>query len=242
MSYIPAMLAKQVVVTVGHNTTTNATAVFDPAEIFAELNDTVIFNCTSLPILAASLSYPHFVSVTLGNHTVTQSTFSSPCTPAHDINVTLNGFDSGFRDTVNGTAITILSVPITPDIANKTLWFFDYNTCAQGGVGGININDSTTETLAGFAVSIVYHMLVPLRLIEGKTDSCFVFVAQRNAIRLNGTGLNQTTSTPSSSHSVASPLLPTQTSTGSPSNGQREVALGGLSVLPLILAAFALAL
>ena len=61
-----------------------------------------------------------------------------------------NSFDSGFRDTVNGTAITNLVVPITD---NSTIWFFDVNTCARGGVGGINVNDSSTETLDGFRVS-----------------------------------------------------------------------------------------
>ena len=81
---------------------------------------------------------------------MTQSTFASPCIPAHDTNITINGFDSGFRDTVNGTAITNLVVPITD---NSTIWFFDVNTCARGGVGGINVNDSSTETLDGFRVS-----------------------------------------------------------------------------------------
>ena len=84
------------------------------------------------------------------NHAATQSTFASPCIPAHDTNITINGFDSGFRDTVNGTAITNLVVPITD---NSTIWFFDVNTCARGGVGGINVNDSSTETLDGFRVS-----------------------------------------------------------------------------------------
>lgn len=95
----------------------------------------------------------HHPAVTQGNHTVTQSTFASPCIAAHETNSSINGFDSGFRDTVNGTAVTILSVPITADIANQTLWFFDYNTCGEGGVGGINPNQSSLETLAGFEVS-----------------------------------------------------------------------------------------
>ena len=66
---------------------------------------------------------------------MTQSTFASPCIPAHDTNITINGFDSGFRDTVNGMAITNLVVPITD---NGTTWFFDVNTCqrARGGVEG----------------------------------------------------------------------------------------------------------
>jgi len=195
-----AVSAKNVVVTVGKNTTDNATMVFDPAEIVANLNDIVVFNFTE------------------GNHTVTQSTFASPCTPAHDTNSTINGFDSSFRDTVNGTAVTILTVPITPELENQTIWFFDFNTCAQGGVGGINIDDNSTETLDGFV---------------------------RNAIRLNGTGADNTTSssaslspTGASSHSsVPSPTGSTSNSGASP---ERQLALGAMAVVPLVLAALAL--
>lgn len=86
--------------------------------------------------------------VTEGNHTAIQSTFSSPCIPAHITNQTINGFDSGFRNTDNGTAITTLTFTVTDP--NTTVWFYDANTCAQGGVGGININESSTETLDGF--------------------------------------------------------------------------------------------
>jgi hypothetical protein len=93
-----------------------------------------------------TLSFP----VTFGNHSVTQSTFSSPCIPAHDTNVTINGFDSGFRDAGNSQAIT--NLPVVVQDSTTTIWFFDYNSCAQGGVGGININGSSTETLQGFQV------------------------------------------------------------------------------------------
>ena len=84
---------------------------------------------------------------------VTQSLFASPCIPANLANSTINGFDSGFRDAGNFTAITQLSVPITPQIENQTLWFYDYNTCGEGGVGGINVNDSDYENLEAFTVS-----------------------------------------------------------------------------------------
>ena len=84
---------------------------------------------------------------------MTQSLFASPCIPANLANSTINGFDSGFRDAGNFTAITQLSVPITPQIENQTLWFYDYNTCGEGGVGGINVNDSDYENLEAFTVS-----------------------------------------------------------------------------------------
>ena len=95
--------------------------------------------------------------VTNGNHTATESTFSSPCIPAHETDNTINGFDSGFRDTQPGTAGSILSVPILIQNENHTFWFFDYNTCGQGGVGVINNNESSSETLAGFTVGVPMH-------------------------------------------------------------------------------------
>ncbi len=97
--------------------------------------------------------------VTQGNHTVTQSLFATPCIPAHDANITINGFDSAFRDAGNGTAITILTVPITPEIENQTIWFFDYNTCGQGGVGGINVNESSFENTDAFIVRYILRSL-----------------------------------------------------------------------------------
>src|SRR5216684_4231289 len=91
-------------------------------------------------------------TVTNGNHTATESTFSSPCIPAHDTNVNINGFDSGFRNTQPDTSGSILSVPITTDNVNHTFWFYDYNECGEGGVGVINNDESSNETLAGFLV------------------------------------------------------------------------------------------
>lgn len=165
MASATAVSAADIYVQVGGNTSTNASLVFQPQLITAVEGDIVFFNCTStshrlLPYYIILII--HHTTVTMGNHTVTQSTFASPCIPAHDTNSSINGFDSGFRDTVNGTAITILSVPITADIANTTLWFFDYNTCGEGGVGGINPNQSSLETLAGFQVSLFFFELFKL--------------------------------------------------------------------------------
>ncbi|CCM03922.1 uncharacterized protein FIBRA_06073 [Fibroporia radiculosa] len=188
------------VITVGHNTTSNASLVFQPQEVHAELGDTVLFNFTD------------------GNHTAIQSTFSEPCIPAHQTNITINGFDSGFRDAGNGTAITILSVPILAENVNTTMWFFDWNTCAEGGVGVINANDSSTETLAGF---------------------------ERNALRLNGTGYATSTSasatsTPSSGGANGGGSSASPSTTSTTSSAGRNAALGGLAVAPLLLAAFSL--
>jgi hypothetical protein len=67
-------------------------------------------------------------------------------------NKTLNGFDSSFRDAGNGSAFTNLLITILDP--SKPMWFFDYNTCAQGGVGVIN--PTSSQTLDAFQVSSGY--------------------------------------------------------------------------------------
>ncbi|KZT72268.1 hypothetical protein DAEQUDRAFT_722926 [Daedalea quercina L-15889] len=182
-------------ITVGGNTTTNGSLVFQPEEVTARIGDTVYFNFTQ------------------GNHSVMQSTFSEPCVWI-DNTEAYNGFTSGFRDAGNGTAISGYSLPIT---SNDTIWFFDWNTCAIGGVGGINVNESSTATLAGFV---------------------------RNAKRLNGT---TTSSSASSSATASSGSSGTSTGSGASSQSstassgaERTVVAGGVAVIPLILAALAL--
>ncbi|KAK0494846.1 hypothetical protein EDD18DRAFT_285952 [Armillaria luteobubalina] len=182
------VLAENIVVTVGHNTTNNASAVFQPQSVTAKLNDIVVFNFTE------------------GNHTVTQSLFYAPCIPANGANNTINGFDSSFRDTANGTAITILTVPITSDIENQTLWYFDYNTCGQGGVGVINVNASSTETLEGF---------------------------ERNAIRLNGTASSSSSS--SSASRTSTSTSSSSTGESGSNDAQRTVVFVGAVMIPVIL-------
>ncbi|PPQ63014.1 hypothetical protein CVT24_005960, partial [Panaeolus cyanescens] len=182
-----AAYAKTIVVTVGGNTTDNAGAVFEPQSVIANEGDIVFFNFTQ------------------GNHTVTQSTFAAPCVPAHFTNETINGFDSSFRNAGNFSAITNLPVTITNP--NETIWFFDWNLCAQGGVGAININETSLETLDGFV---------------------------RNAIRLNGT---DSTSTSNSASPTATNPSHTANGTPTPSIGaspERTVQLGFALVLPAI--------
>ncbi|KAI5833826.1 Le.flp1-like protein [Schizophyllum commune Tattone D] len=177
--------ARDIWIQVGGNTSDNASAVFQPQQVTAQLNDIVFFNFTQ------------------GNHTVTQSLFASPCIPANLANSTINGFDSGFRDAGNFTAITQLSVPITPQIENQTLWFYDYNTCGEGGVGGINVNDSDYENLEAFT---------------------------RNAERLNGSDSDSDSSSSSSSRSATrSATAHTSSETGS--NGVLGLTVGSASKL-----------
>ncbi|KAL1706373.1 Le.flp1-like protein [Schizophyllum commune] len=188
--------ARDIWIQVGGNTSDNASAVFQPQQVTAQLNDIVFFNFTQ------------------GNHTVTQSLFASPCIPANLANSTINGFDSGFRDAGNFTAITQLSVPITPQIENQTLWFYDYNTCGEGGVGGINVNDSDYENLEAFT---------------------------RNAERLNGSDSDSDSSSSSSSRSATrSATAHTSSETGS--NGVLGLTVGSASKLAGFLSAVGVSL
>lgn len=183
--------AKTIVITVGGNTTGDGTTTFSPQRVDVVLGDTVVFNFTD------------------GNHTATESTFSSPCIPAHETDVTINGFNSGFRNTTLGTSGTILTVPILAQNENHTFWFFDYNTCGEGGVGVINNNESSTETLDGFV---------------------------RNAIRLNGTNSSDTTSSTSTSSRTSPSTTSSSSVPKSSSAAERAFAIGAVGVVPLFIA------
>jgi len=193
-----AVMAKTVVVTVGGQSVneTDATLIFDPQTVLADEGDVVLFNFT------------------FGNHTVTRSDFATPCVPIHDSNITINGFDSSFRDAGDEQAITQLSVTITPDLANGTIWFFDFNTCGDGGVGGINVDSSSWQPFDAFV---------------------------RNALRLNGTESTETSSTDSGPTGTDSGSSPADTSTGS-NAASRTLAGAFVMALPMAVAAFALAL
>ncbi|KAL5531919.1 hypothetical protein ACEPAF_5482 [Sanghuangporus sanghuang] len=177
-------------------TSSDNTTTFSPQSVTARVGDIVFFNFTS------------------GNHSATQSTFSSPCQPAHDTNNTINGFDSDFRPTANGTSVTILSVPILDSNVNETMWFYDKapGACGSGAVGAINSNESSLETLAGFV---------------------------RNAERLNGSAA---TSTSSASRSATTSTAPSSSSTGSSDSSSDAQSLFAMSSLPLGLFGLALSL
>ncbi|KAH9955026.1 hypothetical protein BC827DRAFT_1272057 [Russula dissimulans] len=182
------VVAKNIIITVGSNTTGNGTTTFIPQRVDAASGDVVIFNFT------------------LGNHTATQSTFSSPCVPAHDTDSAINGFNSAFRYTQPGTAGTTLTVPIQNE--TQTFWFFDYNTCGEGGVGVINNNQSSSETLAGFS---------------------------RNAIRLNGTGTSDNATTSASSRTSPT-TSPSPSTSARKSAAEHAYTVGAIGVIPLFLA------
>jgi len=190
--------AKTITIVVGGNgTTQDASLIFQPQEVTANVGDFVVFNFTN------------------GTHSAIESTFAGPCIPAHDTNTTINGFYSGLRDTVNGTAKTTLTVEIKEADENRTLWFYDIWGCGEGGVGAINANDSDWENFDAFV---------------------------RNARRLNGSGDD---SSPSGGSSISRPTSsrPTPTSTGTGNSAERvgTNAVKAISIfMPFLLAMFAM--
>ena len=154
-------------------------------------------------------------SVTNGTHSVIQSTFAEPCIPIHETNKTINGFSSGLRDTVNGTAKTTLAIEVkAAGGENDTIWFFDMWGCGEGGVGAINANDSDWENFDAFV---------------------------RNAKRLNGTGGDSNsgggtfTGRPTSSRPV-----PTTTAGSSAERVGTNTVVAIAVLAPLLLTMFAL--
>jgi len=192
---VSALLASAKTVTIvvgGNGTKQDASLIFQPQEVKADVGDIVVFNFTN------------------GTHTAIESTFAEPCIPAHDSNITLNGFDSGLRDAVNGTGQTTLSIEIQPADQNKTFWFYDLWGCGQGGVGAINANDSDWENFDAFV---------------------------RNAKRLNGSGGG--TSSSISSRPTSLLPVPTSTGTDNSAESVGANAVWAISIFtPFLLAMF----
>jgi plastocyanin len=84
------------------------------------------------------------------NHSVTQSLFTSPCTPAFDATTGAQGFDSGFMPIANGSSAPM---PIKVTVATP-LWFFCRQTvpaphCSTSGMT-FAINPTADKTFAQF--------------------------------------------------------------------------------------------
>lgn len=181
-----------IVITVADVTASNGTSAFTPSQVTAAEGATVYFNFTQ------------------GNHTATQSSFVAPCQP---INATgANGFDSNFVNVpanFNGSVFPFQVVPILAANDNMTMWFYDVNTCSEGGVGVINLvpGDPATggQTLAGFI---------------------------RNAERLNGTSTSSmASSTGSRTSSQTSSSASATQSNGALGRGDSVFGSAGLGLL-----------
>lgn len=107
MSFYYATAQKVQVVTVS---TTNNSLVYSPSAITAAAGDMVQFQ---------------FVA---GNHTVTQSTFDSPCAPINSVMSNVTGFHSGYMPVAASSAAGQIPT-YTIQVNNTTpIWVY----CAQG--------------------------------------------------------------------------------------------------------------
>lgn len=90
------------------------------------------------------------------SHEHFQSDFATPCIPISKTNATINGFDSGPRPAVMPP--TELRVPIDASNNGTPIFYYDSanGSCGMGGVGVINVNESSPETLDGFIVGICF--------------------------------------------------------------------------------------
>jgi len=108
----------------------NGLLAYNPTEIFANAGDQLQF-----------IFYP-------ANHTVTQSSASSPCQPL------AGGFFSGFVPTTNSTAATTFVV--TVNSSTDSLYFYSSQgkECQHGMVGLVNPTNLTQTMYASLATNV----------------------------------------------------------------------------------------
>ncbi|KAJ8516542.1 hypothetical protein ONZ45_g6160 [Pleurotus djamor] len=107
---------------------------FNPSSVTASQGDTVTFKFTGAP----------------GNHSVTQSSFASPCTPLE------GGFDSGWVSIPQSNVSQSPEWVLTINNASAPIWFYCKQLnpaphCVQGMVGAINAPTTGDRTFQAFA-------------------------------------------------------------------------------------------
>ncbi|KIP08909.1 hypothetical protein PHLGIDRAFT_18806 [Phlebiopsis gigantea 11061_1 CR5-6] len=109
---IGAAFAETIVVKVGEN----GTLTYNPSEVTAQNGDTIAFQFLTK------------------NHTITQSTFASPCT-----NFSATGLDSGFQP-VAANATSFMEYSFNMTNVTGPLWFYcrQANHCQMGMVFAVN--------------------------------------------------------------------------------------------------------
>jgi len=89
------------------------------------------------------------------NHTVTQSSFATPCTQLVNATTNAKGINSGFVPVAaNATAFPIWSISITD---TTPLWFYceQAGHCGSGMVGSINAVETSTKNYAAFKAAAI---------------------------------------------------------------------------------------
>jgi len=118
----------------GSETVTGGPAQFIPPSVNASKGSVVTFRFSGVP----------------GNHSITQSTFDSPCQPLS------GGFDSGFIYVPSGFSSDFPEWNLTITDDSQPIWFYCQQLspaphCSGAGmVGSINAPDSGNDTFAAF--------------------------------------------------------------------------------------------
>ncbi|KAL7410629.1 Cupredoxin [Mrakia frigida] len=105
--------------------------VYDPPSVTAQIGDLIIFDFKSK------------------NHTVTQSTFASPCTLMKNATTNVVGFDSGYVPNPDSTLDRKMIIEVT---VSTPLWFYcaQGTHCQAGMVGAINAVETGPKNFAAF--------------------------------------------------------------------------------------------
>ena len=127
-STIPVIVAATFASATNYQVTVGAGGqlAFNPTNLTAQANDTITFTFSP------------------NNHTVTQSNFSTPCSPV------AGGIDSGFEPvSANATNATTVTFNVTVNDTNP-VWFYCRQTghCQKGMV--FALNPTTNETFEAF--------------------------------------------------------------------------------------------
>jgi plastocyanin len=114
----------------------NSSLTFDPPHVQANIGDVLLFEFQSK------------------NHTVTQSTFASPCLKLNNATSGESGFDSGFMPVTAGLT-QFPTFNITVNDASP-IWAYckqrnPISHCGQGMVFAVNTNESSNKSYGAFA-------------------------------------------------------------------------------------------
>lgn len=88
-------------------------------------NNSLVYSPDNIKAAAGDMVQFQFVG---GNHTVTQSTFDSPCSPIHNVESNVTGFHSGFMPAKASEASGMIPTYTIKVNNTSPMWVY----CAQG--------------------------------------------------------------------------------------------------------------
>ncbi|MCJ1406092.1 hypothetical protein MMC19_000157 [Ptychographa xylographoides] len=189
--------------------------LYNPDTVFASIGDQVQFEF-----------YPQ-------NHTVTQSSPTSPCTPLD------NGFFSGFIAEVNGTTAAGTTFVVTINSTSPLYFYSSQGTeCQQGMVGVVNPDNSTSQsTYASLAANVTNSTAPPTGPMGGVLETVATLSNDSTTTLLSTameTPLPSSKALLSSPSTSASPLTGTGTGTATGSMTSEASMIMTASATPTV--------